>query len=107
VNNESWGFTNFRVYAIQCEGSCTTISKELVEESFNSDAVVGWSDKNGAYDTVTSCTRVSMVGGYNELAGGTLSKTFTDLPEHTHIMVAVEVWFIDTWDNEDFTIAVD
>lgn len=48
-----------------------------------------------------------MVGGYNELAGGTLSKTYSDLPRHTVIMVAVEVWFVDSWENEDFTIAID
>jgi len=48
-----------------------------------------------------------MVGGYNELAGATISKTFTDLPPHSSIMVGLEVWFIDSWDKEDFTLAID
>jgi hypothetical protein len=48
-----------------------------------------------------------LVGGYGELAGGTVKKTYTDLPEHTHFVFAVEVWFIDSWDKENFTITVD
>jgi len=48
-----------------------------------------------------------MVGGYNELAGATISKTFTDLPPHSSIMVGLEVLFIDTWDKEYFTLAID
>lgn len=41
------------------------------------------------------------------MAGATLSKTFKDLPAHNKLIFSVEVWFLDSWDNEDFTIAVD
>lgn len=108
TTNESWGMSNFRIYYIACEGDCNVVSHEMVDKSFNADDVVGWSAADGSdYNTATACTRTSIVGGYNELAGAVISKTYTDLAEHTKIMISIEVWFIDTWDNENFTITVD
>lgn len=33
-----------------------------------------------------------------------MSKTFTNFPEHYKAKVVVTVFFIDSWDNEYFTI---
>mmetsp|Transcript_4498 Transcript_4498/g.696 ORF Transcript_4498/g.696 Transcript_4498/m.696 type:complete len:81 (+) Transcript_4498:958-1200(+) len=70
VNNESWGISNFRIYAISCEGNCSRVAEELVDDSFSNEALVGWTDKKGkTFDRTTSCSRISLAGGYNELAG--------------------------------------
>jgi hypothetical protein len=110
TTNESWAISDFAIFFISCEedSSCENVADTLNEDSFGADAVVGWTDKDGnVFDKTTACDRISLVGGYGELAGNKLSKTFTDLPPHSHLIFAVEVWFIDSWDNEDFTITVD
>jgi hypothetical protein len=46
-----------------------------------------------------------MVGGYYSAgAGATLTKTFSDFPAHYKAKVIVTVFFIDSWDNEYFTV---
>jgi len=42
-----------------------------------------------------------MIGGYNGAgAGATLSKSYTALPGHMKIRIVVDIFFLDTWDNE-------
>lgn len=40
-----------------------------------------------------------MLGGFNQWAGGVLSRTFTDLPEHNKLYIGIELWLIDSWDE--------
>lgn len=47
-----------------------------------------------------------MLGGFNQFAGGVLSRKFTNLPEHNKLYIGVELWLIDSWD-EYMIIAVD
>jgi hypothetical protein len=97
------------IYAIKCVApECDYMGNDtLLEENFAPESI-DWTDKDGnAYTKTSECDGVTLVGGYNNLAGGSLFKTYENLPTHTHIFIAIEVWFIDSWDNEDFTISVD
>ncbi|MEN3039946.1 MAG: hypothetical protein ABDH66_00185 [Bacteroidia bacterium] len=63
----------------------------------------GWS---GASVTTCSADQV-LLGGYGQCgAGCNLSKTFTNLPPHTEVMVEVAWWAIDSWDQAN-NIGVD
>jgi len=43
------------------------------------------------------------VAAYNT----SLSKKFTGLPAHWSIKIVVDIYFVDSWDNEFFSIYVD
>lgn len=57
TDNESWGVSDFRLYTIACEGNCAVVSEELDEDSFNGDAVTGWTKSGRGFKKVGSCTR--------------------------------------------------
>ena len=64
---------------------------------FSSNDPLGWSGAG-----MTNCAGVWLLGGYNECgAGCVLSKTFTALPPHSKVMVEIQWWSIDSWDESD------
>lgn len=49
-----------------------------------------------------------MLGGYGKLGRkADLWKRFTNLPPHFSLLVKVQMWKIDSWDNEVFKVFVD
>lgn len=96
---------------ISCSGDdCTEVSSELTDDSFPSEAVVGWRLNNDetALDKATACTRTSLAGGFDVLAGGTVYKYYKNLPKHNEISIGVEFWLIDSWDRGEYiTVLVD
>jgi len=72
------------------------------EETFTSAKVgatpAGWSEGSVVTD---SCGK--MIGGHCSVQGkpsGDVSKTFANLPAHSHVRVVAKYHFIDTWEGE-------
>ncbi len=72
------------------------------EELFLPSGASGWSN-----NTVTTCGWVTMLGGYNVISGGCLTKTFAGLPAHAQMRVAFNYHFVDSWDGEEGYLLVD
>jgi hypothetical protein len=63
----------------------------------------GWTGAN-----TTQCGQQWMLGGYGQCGSGcVLSKTFTSLPPHSAIMVEVDWWSIDSWDQSSGVGGID
>lgn len=82
-NDESWGISDLNIYVISCKDGCNVVASELTEDSFAADSIKGWFDKDGPFDQATACTRTSLAGGFNVLAGGDIWKNFNNLPAHS------------------------
>ncbi len=81
----------------------TAKSWTLVHQDAFSNGTSGWTN-----NTTTNCGQSSaMLGGYNAFAGGTVTKTLTNLPTHSEIKVEFDYNFIDSWDGESGTFDLD
>jgi hypothetical protein len=58
-------------------------------------------------NAVTQCGTVSLFGGFGAYSTQSVKKDYTKLPEHTHVYVSVKVFFLDTWEKENFWVVVD
>ncbi|EDQ85436.1 uncharacterized protein MONBRDRAFT_34306 [Monosiga brevicollis MX1] len=81
-------------------------------QDFTDMQVHGWTSTfnpgcNGL--TVSSCGIYGAVlGGANQLMrGATISKTWTNLPTHSKVLIELEVLTIDSWDNEHIMASID
>lgn len=50
--------------------------------------------------TATQCAGVSMLGGYQSVSSGTMTKTFRNLPAHTRVRIVATLHAIDRWAGE-------
>lgn len=67
----------------------------------------GWTVTNGESKT-TQCGAVQIFGGYNSFGKGTVvSKTISNLPAHTDLLIKLQFWAIDSWDKEPATLSID
>ena len=66
-----------------------------VEDWANGDTN-GWSGAGGIFN----CGGQTLLGGYNNCGHNcTVSKTFSNLPPHSEVMVEVYWWSIDSWEQ--------
>jgi hypothetical protein len=67
-----------------------------IAENFNSGSS-GWTNA-----TTTQCgpPNKRILGGYGQFAGGEVTKTYRQLPEHNEIRVKATFHFIDAWQGE-------
>jgi hypothetical protein len=49
---------------------------------------------------MTECGGIKMLGGYCQFGGGEVTKTYTDIPDHTSLRIQANYHFIDAWDTE-------
>jgi len=74
-------------------------------EDFEEVSIDGWS-----HGEVTECGGHKLLGGHcvQQSGGKTeISKTFSDLPLHTHVRVNSKYMFIDSWDGESGYLKLD
>lgn len=83
------------------------VSSEFTTVNF--DTAEGWTiSGNNNRVTASKCGKYSVFGGYNAFGRKTTAtKTYSSLPEHDYAVVVFTIYFIDTWDRENFNIAVD
>ncbi len=67
----------------------------VYEEDLSQETLPGWSK-----GVVTECGGIRMLGGYCKFAGGEVSKTYSDLPDHSNVRIQATYHFIDAWDTE-------
>lgn len=54
------------------------------------------------------CSGVVIFGGYENVGQkSVISRQFTGLPPHVKLMIKLQFWKIDFWDNEEFIIKID
>jgi hypothetical protein len=110
-DNESWGFRDFRVFLHTCgdeSAGCKEVTRELFAPALTSDDIKGWTlvGKPEEYKDVSICHDQTLVGGYDKLSTGKLTKTFTNLPPHSTLIFNFKLFQIDSWD-EPMNIVID
>ncbi|EAS00440.2 granule tip protein (macronuclear) [Tetrahymena thermophila SB210] len=85
----------------------TLVSSEFTSVNFNSAA--GWTINGNTNSVTTSrCGKYSLFGGFNAFGRRTsASKLYNSLPDHDYVVIVFTVYLIDTWERENFNIAVD
>ncbi|NPA34163.1 MAG: hypothetical protein GXO48_04455, partial [Chlorobi bacterium] len=59
----------------------------------------GWSVTGGT-NAIYTCGNVFLLGGYGNCGSGcSMSKTFSNLPPHSQVMVEIFWWSLDSWDQ--------
>ncbi|CAD8193714.1 unnamed protein product [Paramecium pentaurelia] len=115
---ESWGFRNFKVEAQYCSPGCLLCNNDTPDEcwyyllvemnwfdNFNFD---GWTLDNQEFLTKNSCANIWIIGGVNSITGSKqLSKYYTSLDAHYKIILQVQIWKFDIWNNNQFQIEID
>jgi|ERR1711912_39654 len=66
------------------------------------DSNHGWS---GA--AVTDCNGNKILGGHCSKSKGEVTKTYTDLPEHSHLELNANFLFLDSWEGESAYAKID
>jgi hypothetical protein len=56
---------------------------------------------------MTKCDKVGLVGGYGAFGKGATALKQLNLPPHYKLKVNVQLWKIDSWDNEVMFVLVD
>ena len=64
-------------------------------------------DSGWSLQTTTSCSGDVILGGYDTIAGGTITNLVSIPWGHTQARVVTEYWFVDSWDGETGWIDID
>lgn len=118
ADNESWGIRDFQLLITPCPSGCKICSADIQKgcqawefgasdwmETSNLQAE-GWQVENAKAGT-TSCSGVDIFGGFGLFGkGAKITKTFS-LPVHNSILIRLQFWKIDSWDNEYARVYVD
>jgi len=87
---------------------------ELWDDPFSATSIPtanlsGWSFTTPETTTkISTCGPYSMVGGFGIGGyGAVLLKAYNNLPPHLRLLIAVDVWILDTWDNETIYMTID
>lgn len=77
-----------------------------MEDSFT--GIDGWTlVNNKGGQKISSCSGLSMVGGYNIFGRAAAAKKTFKIPDHTRLRMIFTVFKIDSWDLEWFYAKVD
>nr|AAZ94627.1 granule tip protein 1 [Tetrahymena thermophila] len=106
AGNTKYTIRDLSVTAYVEEGQ-TLISSEFTQVNF--DSATGWTVNGNTNGVTTSrCGRFSVFGGFNAFGRKTsASKLYNSLPDHDFAVIVFTIYFIDTWDRENFNVAVD
>lgn len=121
ADNESWGFREFQIALEGCPDGCSLCTAgqaagqcsvwKLFSESWTQSSgltLEGWVPQGNFNPSSTNCAGVNLLGGFGQFgAGATLQKVFFNMPPHTQVYVMFQVWAVDSWDNERFSLLVD
>ena len=85
------------------------LTQEFIKKEITLDDLSSWVIENqNEQNFITKCRDTSLVGGYNAFGSkAKMSKSYTDLPPHYKVRVAISVYTIDSWDDEQFEIYAD
>merc|ERR1711871_66782 len=76
---------------------------QLVSEETFASSIVGATPAGWSQGSVVTDSCGKMIGGHCSVQGkpsGDVSKTFTNLPAHSHVRVVAKYHFIDSWEGE-------
>ncbi|CAD8128067.1 unnamed protein product [Paramecium sonneborni] len=115
INNESWGFRDFKVEYIKCSPGCIMCNDDTPDEclsyvelesnwwsNYNFD---GWTLDNQNVLTTSSCVNIQFVGKITE--SKQISKQFNTMIPHYKVILQVQLWKLDIWNNNEFSITLD
>ncbi|CAD8094631.1 unnamed protein product [Paramecium sonneborni] len=109
---------DFKVEIQSCSPGCQICNDDTPEEclyfqeieinwfdNFNFD---GWTLDQQQFNKIQSCLNVMLIGGINLFTGSRkLSKQFIILIPHYKIILQVQIWKVDFWNNNIFSIEID
>ncbi|CAD8205527.1 unnamed protein product [Paramecium pentaurelia] len=115
---ESWGLRMFKVEGVLCSPGCIMCQDDTPNEcweyelfemnwfdDFNFD---GWNLDNQQFLGKSSCVNIWLIGGIGQITGSKqLSKQFTSLNPHYKVILQVQLWKFDIWNNNQFQIEID
>ncbi|CAD8095968.1 unnamed protein product [Paramecium primaurelia] len=116
--NESWGFRNFIVEVMLCSPGCLKCKNdtpdecwyyELIQmnwfENFNFD---GWNLDNLQFLAKSQCVNIWVIGGVGQIPQSKqLSKQYSSLISHYKVLLEVQLWKFDIWNNNQFQLEID
>jgi hypothetical protein len=86
------------------DSTLTPFTSEFTDKSFTT--ATGWT-VTGNKGLVSTCGKYSLFGGYNVFGPKVnATKVYTALPTHSFVKVSFELFYIDTWDFEKFTVNI-
>ena len=81
---------------------------EFTNLVFLSDPTTSWTFSPTPPHTFTSCSNLSIVGGYQSFYyKQSILKNYTNLPNHDSITIDISIYFLDYWYNQYFEIFFD
>ncbi|CAD8148390.1 unnamed protein product [Paramecium octaurelia] len=116
--NESWGIRDFTLSILRCPSGCLYCSDNNYNncyqwvgfQSFWHESIItdGWMKNDNIKPATSYCVSFDLVGGFLNLApNDKLEKIIQNLGFHYQIQINVQLWKIDTWNNENFELLVD
>ncbi|CAK67494.1 unnamed protein product (macronuclear) [Paramecium tetraurelia] len=117
-SDESWGFRSFTLSILRCPQGCLFCQDTDYNNCFYwisfislwhySIEVDGWMKNSDIQPAIGQCASIGLVGGSINLApNDKLEKIFTNLHPHYKMVLKLQLWKIDSWDNENFVLEVD
>jgi len=108
--DESYGFRNIRITTFFDIKALTYYDiSDLATPLISDNEVTGWTF-TGFYNSpsyLSSCWGVSMLGGYNKFGKNSVAQKVYTLPPHHYVFLQIDIYEIDTLDNEYLYIYVD
>ncbi|CAD8105868.1 unnamed protein product [Paramecium primaurelia] len=116
--NESWAFRDFKLSFQRCHPECAVCGDNKPDNCFfwtnvatnwnKQISLEGWTLDGEGKAEANECAGVQLFGGFGKLGRkANLWKRFTNLPPHFQVKVKVQMWKIDSWDNELFLMEID
>jgi len=114
ATNESWAIRDFSIWRdgglekpLFDSSDWVHISDEFEADELDESMVTSWT-LEGNNGVISSCGSTKLIGGYGNFGGGAkMTKTFTEIEKHTKLRIQLQVWKIDSWDNEEFFCIID
>ncbi|CAK93053.1 unnamed protein product (macronuclear) [Paramecium tetraurelia] len=116
--DESWGIRDFTLSIVKCPSGCLYCSDDIFDNCYywiwflslwqSSIALNGWIKNVNSSPIPSKCVSFDIAGGQFYLApGDKLEKTIPNLSPHYTIQINLQLFKIDTWNNENFELLVD
>ncbi|CAK93056.1 unnamed protein product (macronuclear) [Paramecium tetraurelia] len=118
AHSESWAFRDFTLSIVRCPLGCLFCSDNDYNNCYQWTGILslwhesilldGWLKNDNIQPSTYKCVSFDLVGGYLNLApSDKLEKIIQNLIFHYQIQISVQLWKIDTWNNENFELLVD